>query len=160
MDAASGRNELPIPDAFARPVEERHFALDFSALGHPPANPAVCYRMNPESSDTAPQRARGAIATLEWHPPARRVPAWHLFHVGFFDGSGLVGFALAEPLTPASRALDLSHELGLMEVNQRNAEAAAKDARARERLEYLENSRSWRFTAPLRRLMRAVRRRE
>ena len=71
--------------------------------------------------------------------------------LGFFSVSALVQFALAEQVTQESRARDVHHELRLMEVSQQNA------ATARAQLDYMENSVSWRFTAPLRRLMGAVR---
>jgi sugar lactone lactonase YvrE len=77
--------------------------------------------------------------------------------LGFFSVPALVQFAKAEQLTPASRARDVGHELGLMEVTQRNAAAVANEAWATARLKYMENSLSWRITAPLRRLMLAVR---
>ena len=72
--------------------------------------------------------------------------------LAFFAMSALVEFALAEQSTPAQRALDVDHEVGLMATNQRQA------AETRDQLDYMQNSVSWRVTAPLRRLIGAVRR--
>jgi hypothetical protein len=99
-----------------------------------------------------PQEGGPKGLDIDGHDQVLVVSSEHL-PLGFFSVSALVQFALAEQVTPESRARDVRHELGLMAVSQQNA------ATARAQIDYMENSVSWRCTAPLRRLMRAVRRR-
>lgn len=71
--------------------------------------------------------------------------------LAFFDVPALLQLARAGPSARDQRALDISHELGLMREGRRMAETAMEASA-------LQNSLSWRITAPLRRLNSILRR--